>query len=431
MLDILTRWNRWGSATLKGGIKRDVLTKLQPVLNTKDIVVLVGPRRAGKTTVLFQIMDILEENGVKPQAMLHVNFEEPAFSPKLGIDLLEEIYNSYRQSICPEGKAYLFLDEIQNVDQWERWVRARNDTENIKIFVTGSSSRLMSRELGTLLTGRHLSFKVFPLSFKEFLRFEEIDIPKQSLPVAAKPKIHHALNKYLKWGGFPEIVLADDDYRKELLLRQYFDDILFKDVAMRHSIRDVMTLRNLAVHLLTQTGSLISIQRISKLFGVSLDLAKAYCGHLQEAFLVSFVPFYSQKVAERNRNPQKVYALDLGLRQVVSLAHSQDKGHIIETAVFHLLMQQMNDGVFYWKQDYEIDFVIRKANSIKTLLQVFNGDSDGLKLVPREINAFKSAAEKFPKAEKIIVASHAISQSTVKTEKDIQILPLWRYLLDE
>jgi len=392
--------------------------------------VLVGPRRAGKTTVLFQVMDALKITGVKPEAMLHVNFEEPAFSPKLGIALLEEIYNSYRENIFPEGKAYLFLDEIQNIDQWEHWVRARNDTENIKIFITGSSSRLMSGELGTLLAGRHLSFKVFPLSFKEFLRFEGIALPNQILSVSEKPKIHHALNKYLKWGGFPEVVLAEEDYRRELLLRQYFDDILFKDVAMRHHIRDVASLRNLAVHLLTQTGSLISAQRIAKLFGVSLDLAKAYCSYLQEAFLIGFVPYYSQKVAERNRNPQKVYAVDLGLRQVASLAHSADRGHIIETAVYHVLMQKMNDGIFYWKQEQEIDFAVRKGNSIQTLVQVFNGSTHTLEEAPRELSAFEFTMEKFLKAEKIIVASNDVYQSLYKNNKEIKIWPLWDYLID-
>lgn len=428
MLDILAKWNRWGGAELKGGIRRDVVDELSPLLNSKDIIVLIGPRRAGKTTVLFQMMDILEESGVKPEALLHVNFEEPAFAPKLSIDLLEEIYNNYRVQVFPEGKAYLFLDEIQNIDQWERWVRARNDTENIKIFITGSSSRLMSRELGTLLTGRHLSFKVLPLSFKEFLRFEKIDIPNQKLPITAKPKIHHALNKYLKWGGFPEVVLAEDDYRKELLLRQYFDDILFKDVAMRHRVRDIVTLRNLAVHLLTQTGSLISSQRIAKLFGVSLDLAKAYCNYLQEAFLINFVPFYSQKVAERNRNPQKIYVLDLGLRQVASFAHSPDTGHLIETAVYNTLTRQNNDGIFYWKQQNEVDFLVRKGSSIKTLIQVVSDNAEA-ELPPREMNALVAAAEKFPKAEKVIVTTHKGNKSKIKLANEIQFLPLWNFLL--
>ena len=125
MLDIISRWNRWGGATLSGGIQRDILVPLQSVVDSKDVVMLVGPRRAGKTTVLFQIMDKLEELGVKREAMLHINFEEPAFSPQLSVDLLEKIYNYYREHIFPEGKAYLFFDEIQNVDQWERWVRAQ------------------------------------------------------------------------------------------------------------------------------------------------------------------------------------------------------------------------------------------------------------------------------------------------------------------
>lgn len=427
MLDILARWNRWGGATLAGGISRDIVPTLQPFLNSNDVIVLIGPRRAGKTTVLFQLMDVLLAAGTKPEAMLHINFEEPAFAPELSIKLLDDMYNSYRQNVYPDGKAYLFLDEIQNVPQWERWVRARNETENIKIFLTGSSSRLMSRELGTLLTGRHLSFKVFPLSFKEFLRFNKIEMPHL---FEINPKIQFGLNQYLQWGGFPEVVLSNDEVRKELLLKQYFDDILFKDVAMRHSVRDIGTLRNLAVHLLTQTGNLTSYQRIAKLFGVSLDLAQSYCHYLQEAFLINFVSFYSQKVSERNRNPHKVYALDLGLRYVVGLAHSADRGRLIETAVYQALIQKKNDGVFYWKKEQEIDFAIRQGNIITTLLQVADGDEKVVENLPREIKAFLTAGKKFSKANKIIIAGQALRAAYAETEKNISVIPLWKFLLD-
>lgn len=388
----------------------------------------MGPRRAGKTTILFQLMDLLEKDGVKREAMLHVNFEDPAFSPKLNLDLLDEIYNTYRKQIFPEGKAYLFFDEIQNIDQWERWVRSRKDTEEIKIFITGSSSRLMSRELGTLLTGRHLSFKIFPLSFKEFLRFEGIEEPNLTLPISPKPIIHHALQKYLQWGGFPEVVLSKHEYRKELLLRQYFDDILFKDVAMRHHIRDVNTLRSLAVHLLTQTGNLISGQRIAKLFDVSLDLARDYSNFIQEAFMINFVPYFSHKVAERNRNPHKVFSIDLGLRNMASLAHSKDDGHMIETLVFQSLLRHENDGIFYFKQPAgEVDFVIRKANSIKKLIQVFYGDLKGIESTEREFEALEMAEKKFPKAEKMIIASDV--PSPMKYKNNIMVVPLWYFLL--
>jgi uncharacterized protein len=427
MLEILARWNRWGNAKLNAGLQREITAKLHPFLNSNEVVALIGARRAGKTTVLYQVMDILEKTGVKQEAMLHINFEEPALSPKLSLELLDQLYDSYREEIYPQGKAYLFLDEIQNVPKWERWVRARNETENIKIFVTGSSSQLMSKELATVLTGRHISFYVFPLNFSEFLHFKSIPLSKPFTKASLTPLIQNALNSYLKWGGFPEIVLAEDEQRKELLLKQYFDDVLFKDVAMRHSIRDTFTLRNIAVYLLTQTGCLVSFRRIAKIFDVSLELARSYCHYLKEAFLVDFLPFYSRKAAERVRNPSKVYTVDLGLRRVVSLTQSEGDGHVIETAVYHALQKQINDGIFYWKQQSDIDFVIRKANTITKLIQVVFEGIDRSEVLTREIRAFDETRKIFPQAEQLIIVSKM--PKFLEINKKIKILPLWYYLL--
>lgn len=428
MIEILRHWNRWGDAELKGGIERDITPSLTPFLQTPEIIAFIGPRRAGKTTILFQIMDVLEKIGVPQEAMLHVNLEEPALSPELSIALLDDIYQNYREEIYPKGKAYIFLDEIQNIPSWERWVRARNESENIKFFITGSSSQLMSRELGTVLTGRHLSFRIFPLNFQEFLKFNSIALPNPQLKkTSASPTLQHALNHYLKWGGFPEVVLATDERRKELLLKQYFDDVLFKDVAMRHRIRDTFALRNLAVYLLTHSGSLVSFQRLAKIFEVSLDLAQSYCQHLQEAFLVDFLPFYSRKAAERQRNPHKIYAIDLGLRNIVQLSASTDEGHLLETAVYHQLLQQSHDGIFYWKGKYEIDFVVRQGLQIKSLIQV-STHLDSVDVIKRELQALEEAGQFFPQAQKILIVKK-IPKFKIESS-NIVMKPLWSALVE-
>src|SRR3989338_10396170 len=179
MLPLLSNWNRWGNESLKSGVSRVITQHIHPLVDTSDVIVLIGMRRAGKTTILFQLMDYLESRNIPQEAMLHVNFEEPALATELTVNFLDEIYREYRSKVFPKGKAYLFFDEIQNVPQWERWVRARNESEDIKIFLTGSSAHLMSRELGTILTGRHVSFVVNPLSFSEYLQFQKISIPKK------------------------------------------------------------------------------------------------------------------------------------------------------------------------------------------------------------------------------------------------------------
>jgi len=400
----LSRWNRWGEARLDAGYPRDLTATLRRHLDTPEVIALTGPRRAGKTTVLFQLMDALEAAGAPREALLHVNLEEPGFGAHLDLDLLERIYDTWRAEVFPEGRGWLFLDEIQRVPEWERWVRARNETEDVKVFVTGSSSALMSSELATLLTGRHLTFRVLPLSFAEVLRFRGIR-PPGGFRLADDPaRIRNAVAEYLRWGGFPEVVLTPDAERKKALLRQYFDDTLFKDVALRHEVRDLPLLRNLAVYLLGQTASLVSFQRLANVFEISKTAVRAYCHHLEEAYLVSFLPFFSLKSAERLRRPSKVHAVDPGLRNAISLGATPDRGRLMETAVHNALLGEDLDGLFYWQGEGEVDFAVRRGLGIERLIQVTD---EGL-LEPasrrREVEALVEAARVFPGAEPLVVA---------------------------
>ncbi len=404
LIRALSRWNRWGGARLDAGHARDLTATLRRHLDTPEVIALIGPRRAGKTTVLFQLMDLLEATGVPRAALLHVNLEEPGFGAHLGLALLERIYDTWRAEIYPEGRGWLFLDEIQRVPGWERWVRARNETENLKIFITGSSSALMSSELASLLTGRHLTFRVLPLSFAEVLRFRGVQSPSGPSLADDPPRIRNEVAEYLRWGGFPEVVLTSDTERKKDLLQQYFDDTLFKDVALRHQIRDLPLLRNLAVYLLGQTASLISHQRLANLFAISKTVARTYCQHLEEAYLVSFLPFYTLKSGERQRRPSKVHAIDLGLRNAVSLAASPDRGRLMETLVHNALLGQRSDGLFYWKGAGEVDLLVRRGLVPARLIQVTD---EGL-LDPtsrqREVAALREAARQFPGAAPLVIA---------------------------
>lgn len=425
MLQVLNMWNRWGSAKLSSGHRRDIVEQIKKFIPFPEVISLIGLRRAGKTTVLYQIMDILEEQGIPPQAILHMNFEEPSIAPQLSLALLDEIYQTYRNHIYPTGKAYIFFDEIQNVPQWEKWVRARNESENIKIFITGSSANLMSRELSTLLTGRHVEFYISPLSFAEILRFKNISLPTQLFNIAPSAPVQHVLNQYMVWGGFPEIVLCDDEDRKRILLQQYFSDILFKDIAMRHQVRDTVILRNIAVHLLTQTSCLFSINRIAKIFGISLEMASNYCNFIQESFLVDYLSYFSLKTAERNRHPHKIHVADLGLRHIASVTTSPDYGKLVETLVFQYLQRQYRGDIFYWKAQQEIDFVLRKGNSIITLIQVAYGNLDDPKTFEREISAIKIAQEQFG-----AIPYYLVTANMPQHNKEPWIIPLWRLLLE-
>lgn len=425
MLEVLHRWNRWGSATLSPGRQRDALAQLRPFLDTKDVVALIGPRRAGKTTLMFQAMDELEARGIPREAVLHVNLEEPALQPRLGTDLLDDILRVHRNEVFPKGRVHVFLDEVQHVRGWERWARARTETEDVKVWVTGSSSRLMSRELGTLLTGRHVQLAVWPLSFAETLRFRDIPLPSERVKTAP-PEVARTLTAYLQWGGFPEVVLAESDARRAALLRQYFDDVLFKDVAMRHEIRDLVTLRSLAVHLFTSTASLTSYQRLAGIFGMSLDRSVAYCSHLEEAFLVSLVQAFSLKTAERRRNPQKLHATDTGLRNAVAMTGAPDRGRLAETAAFNAMRRSTDEpSLFYGRGEHEVDIVRRAGHATSHLVQVAWAADEAT--LQRELASLDLARAEHPKARRLLVTERA---PKTPLPRGIEARPLWRFLLD-
>jgi len=429
LYDILYKWNHWGGQKREESFPRKIADKIKSFINEPEIITIIGPRRAGKTTIMFQIMQYLEEQGVDPKAILHLNFEEPALSPELKLPLLDSIYETYRNHVFPKGKAYLFFDEIQNVPEWERWVRTKNDTDDVKIFITGSSAQLMSRELATLLTGRHITFEVLPLDFSEVLQFRKITLPNQPYPSKAPPEIQHVLLDYLRWGGFPRIVLTNDETVRHQLLKRYFEDILYKDIIIRHHIRDVKTLRSLAVYLLTQTASLISYKRLCDLFSVSHDLVENYCRYLQESFIIDLLPFYTFKTGERVRKPIKVYAIDLGLRRIASF-DEDNYGKQIETLVFRHLFTQEQDGLFYWQNKGEIDLIARKGMEITSLIQITHSGLDNPKTFKREIAALIEAGEHFPRAKKYIITLDLPQHYPAEKPQDIHIIPLWQYLLD-
>ena len=426
MLDILAPWNRWDGGDWRTGFPRQATSGLLKLLDGPEILCLVGPRRAGKTTVLHQIAAAHQAAGHAPTSILHVNFEEPLLAVDMGTKLLEEAYVAFREKVCPTGRALLLLDEIQHVASWERWVRARNENENVKIVVTGSSSALLSREFGTRLTGRHLSIPIWPLDFAEALRFRGLKAPSQTERSGRPATLVKALADHLRWGGFPEVVLADDEERKSALLKQYFDDLLFKDVAMRHRVRDLVSLRALAVHLLSQSANLVSFNRLAHTFGVSLDLVRHYCQYLSEAFLIRLLPFYSLKAGERQRRPQKIHALDTGLRNAVAMTGSPDYGRMTESAVFSALLKRGDTDLHYWKGRGEVDLVVRRGTRVHQLIQVAAEGLEREEVRRREMASLDEAGKRFRKAEALLLTDRV---PLGLQAEGVRVQELWRFFL--
>ncbi|MFO7740373.1 MAG: ATP-binding protein [Desulfatiglandaceae bacterium] len=426
LLEILVSYNRfWTTGHVEAGISRDLLLRCLSQVDTKEIVVLKGVRRCGKSTLLAQIMDALLGQGIQPRQLLRVNLEEPLFAPEASVELLEQIYRTWRERICPEGKGYLFLYEIQNISGWEGWVRGRSDTEDVKIFVTGSSAQMLSREIGTKLTGRQVSFEVYPLSFSEYLRFKDIKIQSGLEYIAEKTLIRHHFHDYLKYGGFPEVALKENDEDREILLKNYFEDILYRDIVTRHEIRDVANLRNLAVFLMTNNTRKTSVNKLKNNFSISQDKTENYLSAILESYLTFQLQKFSWSLKSVQRAGFKPYAIDTGLRNRVAFSFSAEAGRLVENVV-HNHLHRCHEDVFFGEDDGETDFLVKQGMTITQRIQVWYEDDPQAEIPERELAAFSNLIK--DKAECLLLTNELETEMAVG-DTHVRCLPVLKYLL--
>jgi predicted AAA+ superfamily ATPase len=428
ILEILTKWNFWEKTSIDAGFPREITGDILTYIDSPEIIVLKGVRRSGKSTILFQMMNSLLAKGVRSKDILYVNFEEPLFIEYNGRNILERLYKVYKEQINPRKFSYIFLDEVQEAPEWEKWVRAKTELKEAKIAITGSSSKLLSTEFSTLLTGRNVSFAVYPLSFRELLYFKGIRNTLDSIFLTKnKSLIKNFLGEYMQFGGFPEIVLKETPEMKEKLLKQYFEDILYRDVVWRYKIRDIATLKNIALLYMTNISNLSSYNKIKNALDVPLDVVRNYSSYLSETYLVKEVMKHSFKVKEQLRNPKKVYTVDTGLRNAVSYRFSEDLGRIAENIVFLTLLRQDKD-IYYYKNNREIDFLVRKGVDIENLIQVCMTNIENSKAIERELNSIEEGMSGFKISNGIIITEDW--EENIKCKKGmVTAVPLWKWLI--
>lgn len=428
LFEIISSYNRyWSTGNIDAGIPRDLLPACLGQLDSREVIVLKGVRRSGKSTLMAQVIRELLGRNLQPTAILRVNLEEPLFSSEYSVDLLEQIYRTYRERVQPEGKCWLFMDEVQNIPGWESWVRGRSETEDIKIFVTGSSSQMLSREIGTKLTGRNVSFEVYPLSFREFLRFNNLEITSDFEYTNKKSSVRKLFNDYLKYGGFPEVVLKDSDEDKQLLLKNYFEDLLYRDIVTRYEIRDVSNLRNLAVYLLTNVAKQTSITKLKNNFTISQDKTENYVSAIMESYLLFKLQMFSFSLKSSMRAGFKPYAVDTGLRNRIAFAFSDDLGWLVENVVFCHLKRQ-HEEVYYHLDGSETDFVVKEGMRITRRIQVWYGDISETGIPDRELACFRKPLEGHEGAETILVTNDY--EDVIDTgAARVQCIPAVKFLL--
>ncbi|MEM6803578.1 MAG: ATP-binding protein [Bacteroidota bacterium] len=345
------------------GLERFILAEL-PRLQSHALIIS-GIRRCGKSTLMQQLMS------KKAEGNLFLNFEDPRlyeFDPK-------EFYKL--DELIQERKAErLFFDEIQLIPEWENYVRFKLD-EGYDLTLTGSNASLLSKELGTKLTGRHISKELFPFSYKEFCKFKGLAYTADSLLA------------YLKIGGFPEYVKTE----YEEILTQLLGDILVRDIAVRYGVRDVKSLQRLSLYLISNVGKLFSANRLRQLLEVNAtSTVLEYLSHLEQAYLLFQIPKFSFSLRKQQINPKKLYAIDTGLVEVNSASFSDDLGRKLENLIF-LHLRRTYKEIYYFSEKGECDFIVFEKGVIKEIIQVCAEINPANR--DREINGLKEALNFF------------------------------------
>lgn len=397
------------------------------------IIDIIGVRRAGKTYLAYQAIKELEKNFGK-ESVIYVNFENKNLYP-LNLKLLDELLNHVFEKNLK--KAFLFLDEIHGVKNWERWARSVYDSYKgrIKIIVSGSSSRIIKKEVATLLTGRHISIKVFPLNFREFIEFKGISLSEEDMLYSKeKQAVFKSLfEEYIKFGAFPEVCLTSDKNLKMELLNSYYEDILYKDVVDKYNIKEKSVLENFVKFLFINIGGYFSYKR-GKEYLDSLGISSStrtllrYTSILEDVFLFFFVPIYTRKMREQAKYPKKTYSVDIGLRNVIY--SSEDFGKKAENIVFLELKRKLrNKEINYWKSrnGEEVDFVIREGLKVDELIQV-SWDINNKETKERETKAILKAMDEFGLAKGIILTNDFEGEEKIRGKR-ILYKELWKWLL--
>lgn len=429
IINILEDWNFW-KRDLDAGINRPYyLNKLKGFLKTRQVIVITGARKSGKSFIMRQLAKHLTSEGVEAKNILIVNFEDPRFS-ELDAKALQKIYEVYLEYLNPKDKPYIFLDEIQEVKDWEKWVRTMHELDKAKLITSGSNAKLLSFELATLLTARHIDLTVFPLSFEEYLTFNNINLKDALDIINQRIKIEGLLSNYIEFGSFPEIVLTE---QKNEILLTYFEDILNKDLIKRFKIRKAEGLRSLAKFYLGNVSSLITFSSLEKFLGISADTIEKFSNNLGTAYLFFFLKRFSFKVKEQEKSPRKLYTIDTGLANTIGFRFNQNIGRLAECLVFLELKrkQTVNPDLefYYWKdlQHREVDFVVKEDLKVRQLIQVC-WEVSKPETKNRELKALLKAMGEFRLKEGLVITEDYEAEENIK-DKKVKFTPLWKWLL--
>lgn len=394
-------------------IGREALQEVSAWQNEAAVTVIAGLRRCGKSTLMQQLRE--QRHGY------YLNFDDERLVSFRVEDFqkLNEIFHE----LYGERNIYYF-DEIQNVEGWERFVRRLHDARQ-KVCITGSNARLLSRELGTRLTGRYLQCTLFPFSFGEFLQFKNVAIASDDFfTTAGRAKLKRAFNLYFELGGMPEFVKTENrEYIKTL-----YESILYRDVLVRHGITNEKTMKELMLFVLSNIGKQVSFNKLAGILALkSSTTVKEYFQYLENSYLVVLLSKFSPSLQKNIYANKKIYLVDHGIAGVLGFRLSEDHGRFLENVVLVELLRRKKE-LFYFQEKHECDFVVKQGRTMQEAIQVcyeLNADNQ-----TREFDGLREAMQACHLSEGILL-TYDQEDETTRDGKKIRILPVWKWLLEK
>ena len=403
-------------------------------LNHNFITTVTGPRRSGKTYLCFHKIHQLLSKKISRENIFYINFEDEKLLGSAANDL-DKLFEKHLElsDVNKKQKLYLFLDEIQNVKNWDVWVRRIHDMrKDTTLILTGSSSKLLSKEISTKLRGRVLNIEVYPLSFKEYLVWKNVTYNlKTILHSKSKISVKKMFNKYLKDGGYP--ALLTNKVPTEQVLQSYYQSMIFKDVIERYNVKEIKKLKILVKLLFESVSKEISYNKLAnKLKSLGFNISKntiiEYISYFEDAYLFFQNLKYEYSLTKQLGSIKKIYCIDNGLLNAVSFKFSSDEGRLIENLVY-LELKRRKLEVYFNRKNYECDFLIKEKNKVTDAIQVTKELNDDN--YQREINGLLEALNTHKLQKGLILIRDGDEEEKKVNGKSIQIVPVWKWLLDK
>lgn len=370
-------------------IREKYLSKIRPFYDQDLIKVIMGVRRCGKSVILLQIIDELKAKGIPDSQIIYINFEYEDFS---FIKNDKDLHNYIKNLIVNDDKYYLFFDEIQNVEHWEKAINSFKASKNVSIFITGSNSDLLSGELATHIAGRYVSFKTFPFTFKEVCELKNL---------TAQNDIEKAFDDYITWGGLPQRFMFTDEMQTKTYLSDVYDSILLKDIVSRFNIKDIDLFNKIVEYIVTTPSQNFSADNLANYFAnkdnreVSKNTLYNYLDYMSKAMLINKADRYDVRGKRILTGKYKYYLTDLGFGQIMSIGKRPQPGAYLENIVYNELLSRGYDVKVGNLDNGEIDFIATNFDE-KIYIQVAYILADN-SIVEREFGAFKSIQDNYPK----------------------------------